>query len=532
MDSGELAGYRVEGLIGRGGMAFVYRAVDERLGRTVALKVLSPELSTDEGFRKRFLRESRTAASIDHPNVIPIYDAGEADDVLYIAMRYVEGRDLKALLAEEGRLSADRTVEIFSQVADALDAAHAHGLVHRDVKPANILIATGARAQRHEHIYLSDFGLTKRASSLSGFTAPGVIIGTMDYLAPEQIGGKPVSARTDVYALGCVIYQALTGSVPFVRDDDAALLWAHLMETLPPVAAARPDLPAGVQGVLAKATAKDPEDRYASCGEFLAELTTLLRAHPPAKAHGRYAPSTGAAAGPPIPAGTDTVTARAPGPTTAGRRLVAVTGMRPRRRGRLWATLAAILVLVLVAAGIVVLKSRGEKLTHFAGNNVLPLSFDYPTKWQQLNDGGYQMVVSPHANVFLPLFTRQPGAWADAARVLRTEPDKAIGMYTFFNTSDYTNSSSEDLSRTLTANLPDRPKLQLPRKAVVGGKPADRLDGRLSDPGGGPSELSISYYVLPTDGRTIHLIFFAPAASFRDHQHTFEAIVNSVGEPG
>ena len=302
VNDNELAGYRIEGLVGRGGMAYVYRAVDQRLGRTVALKVLAPELATDDAFRKRFLRESRLAASIDHPNVIPIYDAGEADGMLYIAMRYVDGRDLKALLSREPQLDVDRVIEIFSQVAHALDAAHAHGLVHRDVKPANILMSSGTSSQGREHIYLSDFGITKRASSMSGVTAPGVIIGTMDYLAPEQIGGKAVSARTDVYALGCVIYQALTGVLPYVRDDDAALLWAHLMEPLPPVSQHRPDVPASADGVLLKATAKDPEDRYASCGEFLAELATVLGTYRPTSGRGTARPYPPAAEVPPGPA--------------------------------------------------------------------------------------------------------------------------------------------------------------------------------------------------------------------------------------
>src|SRR4051794_5114424 len=267
-------------------MAYVYRAEDRRLGRMVALKVLAPELTDNESFRRRFLRESQMAASIDHPNIVPIYDAGEADGLLYIVMRYVDGTDLKAVLAGDKQLDSQQVIGIFSQVAAALDAAHDHGLVHRDVKPANILISPGSAARGHDHVYLSDFGITKRAATLSGVTEAGVVIGTIDYLAPEQIAGKPVTAQTDLYALGCVIYQALAGSVPFVRDDDAALLWAHLAEAFPPISQRRPDLPPAVQDVLGRAMAKNPEDRYDSCGEFLAELAAALATGPSGGAPG------------------------------------------------------------------------------------------------------------------------------------------------------------------------------------------------------------------------------------------------------
>jgi len=272
LDGLRAAGYELQSLIGRGGMAYVYRAEDTRLGRIVAVKVLAPELAQNDEFRQRFLRESRLAASLDHPNIIPIYEAGEADGHLYLAMRYVEGADLKVVLKRRGTLTVDETMALFGQVGAALDAAHQAGLVHRDVKPANILVSAATTPAGRDHVYLSDFGLTKRASSLTGVTATGIVVGTMDYVAPEQIGGKPVDARTDVYALGCVVYQALTGKVPFIRDDDAALLWAHLMEMPTPVSSVRPEIPAAVDQVIATAMAKGPEGRFPSCGEFIAAL--------------------------------------------------------------------------------------------------------------------------------------------------------------------------------------------------------------------------------------------------------------------
>src|SRR3954468_3813705 len=198
----EIAGYRIESLIGRGGMAVVYRAEDLRLGRKAALKLLTPQLSDDEQFRQRFIRESRLAASLDHPNIVPIYGAGEADGQLFIAMRYVVGSDLKGLLVQQGgQLPLDMTLGLFGQLGDALDAAHRGGLVHRDVKPGNSLIASAERSRR-AHVYLTDFGLTKRTSESRGLTGSGQFLGTVDYIAPEQIQGRPVGASTDIYALG------------------------------------------------------------------------------------------------------------------------------------------------------------------------------------------------------------------------------------------------------------------------------------------------------------------------------------------
>ncbi|MCQ4043150.1 serine/threonine-protein kinase [Streptantibioticus rubrisoli] len=268
----EIAAYRIEAEIGRGGMATVYRARDLRLDRTVALKLLSPGLARNEVFRERFIRESRLAAGLDHPHIVPVFEAGEADGVLYIAMRYVPGEDLRALLDRQGRLSVDTTARIAAQVASALDAAHAHGLVHRDVKPGNILVAEGIDPDHPEHVYLADFGLMKRSLSLTGLTSTGQFVGTVDYVAPEQISGRPVDGRCDVYSLACVVYEALAGTPPFRRDDDLAQLWAHLNEPAPPLSSHRTDLPAGVDAVLAKGLAKSPDDRYGSCLAFVAAL--------------------------------------------------------------------------------------------------------------------------------------------------------------------------------------------------------------------------------------------------------------------
>jgi serine/threonine protein kinase len=274
---GQLGSYLIESVIGRGGMSVVYRAQHLRLGTPVALKVLAPELSSADAFRERFLREAKMAAAIDHPNVIPIYDTGIHGDSLYIVMRYVSGGDLKALLKREGPLNPSRAIALLAPIAGALDAAHARGLVHRDVKPANILIEHPAGAD-FEQVFLSDFGITKHSSSVSGLTGTGALVGTIDYMAPEQIEGREVGPQTDIYALGCVFYQCVTGRVPFDRDSDAAVLWAHMREGILPPSSVRAELPPAFDSVIETALAKDPAERFQSCAELVAAGATALDA--------------------------------------------------------------------------------------------------------------------------------------------------------------------------------------------------------------------------------------------------------------
>jgi DNA-binding SARP family transcriptional activator/tRNA A-37 threonylcarbamoyl transferase component Bud32 len=272
----EFASYRIERPLGRGGMSVVYLAEHEWLQRKVALKLLAPQLAEDERFRERFIRESRLAASLDHPNVIPIYEAGASGGDLFIAMRYVEGSDLRSLLHEGGALEPSRAVAIVRQVASALDAAHEQGLVHRDVKPGNVLLARARSEDESEHVYLSDFGLTKRSASDSGVTGTGQFVGTLDYAAPEQFQGGTPDARTDVYSLGCVLFECLTGRPPFAADNDAALMYAHLQEQPPPPTAIAPALPREIDRVVATAMAKAPADRYASAGVLAREASRAL----------------------------------------------------------------------------------------------------------------------------------------------------------------------------------------------------------------------------------------------------------------
>ena len=267
----QLAGYELGEQIGRGGMAVVYRARDVRLDRWVALKILAPEIARDESFRQRFIRESRAAAAVDHPNIIPVFEAGDADGVLFIAMRYVDAGDV-GTLARSGPLDVARVNSIVAQIAAALDAAHAVSLVHRDVKPANMLIGALAVSGRPDHVYLSDFGLSKQSVSAPGLTLTGQFMGTLDYMAPEQIEGKTVDGRADLYALACAAFELLTGTPPFRRDHDLALLWAQVSEPPPRPSQRRPGLPTAVDDVLLRALAKQPGQRQASCLEFAAQL--------------------------------------------------------------------------------------------------------------------------------------------------------------------------------------------------------------------------------------------------------------------
>ncbi|HKG10481.1 MAG TPA: serine/threonine-protein kinase [Gaiellaceae bacterium] len=354
--------YRVESLLGRGGMGSVYLATHERLGRKVALKLIAADLASDETFRARFLRESQLAASLDHPNVIPIYDADEVEGVLYLAMRYVGGPSLHALVNERGPMAPSEALTIAEQIGGALDAAHAAGLVHRDVKPANVLVA-----EPGGHAYLCDFGLAKRASG-EGVTQTGSFLGTVAFCSPEQIEGRPLDGRSDVYSLGCVLFYCLIGRPPYVRESDFAVLEAHLRAPPPAVG------DAALDPVLAKAMAKDPGDRYETGGAL-------------AEAVGRALDPEATRAAPPRPA---------PEAETH------VLRRRPRR-GWLVAAAAVALAAALAAAGLSLRGSgsdaQGAKLRTFVDRieNVLEQSAGGREQISSALDAAFDCSMAPRA---------------------------------------------------------------------------------------------------------------------------------------
>jgi predicted Ser/Thr protein kinase len=323
----EFAGCRVEGILGRGGMGVVYRATELRLRRPVAIKLITAERAQDPAFRERFEREARLTAAIDHPNVIPVYAAGEDDGHLYLVMRYVDGTDLQALLRRHGRLEPVRAAAIVAQVGEALDAAHAAGLVHRDVKPANVLLSG-------DHVYLSDFGLTRTIGSDTRLTDSGEWMGTVDFMSPEHLAGRRTDARSDVYALGCVLHAALTGTPPFRRDTAPQTIVAHLHDA-PPRPSATAGVPPAFDAVMARALAKDPDDRYPSAGDLGRAAAAAAAGEP------EPAPTQSVARGPAAPSDAPTVVTPATSAVTraaptelAGAAAAATAPRRPLERQR------------------------------------------------------------------------------------------------------------------------------------------------------------------------------------------------------
>jgi serine/threonine protein kinase len=276
----ELAGYRIDELIGRGGAGVVYRATQLRLQRPAAVKLLAPTLTSDAEYRRRFEREARLAAALEHPHIVPIYDAGYAEGALYLAMAYIAGLDLAAAI-ENGPMELRRVCGLLTGVAEALDSAHHAGLVHRDVKPANVLLTGPGQSAGHDRAYMCDFGIARHTSSSSMLTSTGQFLGTLQYCSPEQIQGLPIDGRTDQYALACVVYHCLTGRAPYSSDEPSAVMFAHIYADPPRASAQVPDLPAAVDDVIARSLAKQPADRFPDCTTFLRALAVAGNAISP-----------------------------------------------------------------------------------------------------------------------------------------------------------------------------------------------------------------------------------------------------------
>ena len=347
-----LAGCRVEAVVGRGGMGVVYRATQLSLERPVALKAIAPELAGDPEFRERFKRESRIAASIEHPNVIPVYEAGEGEGVLYLIMRYVEGTDLRALIDAEGGLEPERATRIVAQVAAGLAAAHRRDLIHRDVKPANVLIDAGGE---RDHAYLTDFGIARHAAATSGLTRTGSVIGTVDYLAPERIQDQGGDGRSDVYALGCVLFEALTGTLPYARDNEVAKMFAHMSAPVPSAREVAPGIPEELDSLARQAMAKDPDDRFSTASELAEALADTLPARP-ARAGSAESPATAEPEAREGPATAEAAAEEPTAPAPAAATAATLPGPAPpapsRRRGVLFAVVGAAVAAIAVVIAL------------------------------------------------------------------------------------------------------------------------------------------------------------------------------------
>lgn len=532
----ELAGYRIQSLIARGGMGVVYRALDIQLGRPVALKLLAPELSANEKFRQRFVRESRLAASVDHPNILPIYGAGEWSGLLYIAMRYVRGTDLKAELDARGPLPLPEVLRILSDTAAALDAAHAAGLVHRDVKPSNILLSND-RTEGHRHVYLTDFGLTKRATSATGVTTAGHFIGTLDYVAPEQVRGKDVDGRADVYALACVAYTLLAGHPPFDHDDDSAQLWAHMVEEPPHLSVERPEVPYAVEFAILAGMAKQREERPPSCGALLAMMSGraaigVAAAGPP----DGTSDSQAAGAAPDEEGGYDNLSTTGPsgradqadaGPTRPAPRRRSLLRLATLWREKGWrlAALGAVLVM-LVAAGLLLprLLTGDERVTFRAAG--VPYTLEVPTSWTaRTRDSGDSTVTVLSAADLTALFADEPVAAAAAARAV-SDPASVVGLAIYHRPAGLGDRSPTARINTAEALLPGRDAHLVGHGTTTAGEvEAQVMEGTV--PLSPAVMLQVRVLVVETDPVQL-LVFFAPSSLFDERTKVFDEVASSL----
>jgi serine/threonine protein kinase len=530
--------FRVEELVARGGMGLVYRATDLQLERRVALKVLSPELSDDVSFRDRFMRESRLAAAVDHPHILPVHEAGDWNRLLYIAMRYVEGVDLCTVLAASGPLEAGTAVAVLAQAADALDAAHCAGLVHRDVKPGNLLLAGASpdHVPATAHVYLADFGLTKRVTSVSRLTRSGQFLGSLPYVAPEQIRGEDVGPRADLYALACVAYELFTGRPPFERDDDAALLWAHLADTAPPLTLVRRDLPAPLADAVATGLAKAPADRPASCRVLVDSLRSALGADVRAAADARGHPEP--ATDPQDPPAKTLPKTRRPPPLvtpqagariTAGPRSPAARDQRSvRGSGRRWWVL--LVAAVLASAGILALWRPWTPRFVTRDLALVPYGAELPTDWKAWTVRGNHTFRVYGARDWSAFANRDPQGTAAIATAAVADPDSAVFCYVD-DADSMTWGPPEVIAHGLQTwvYMPPGAHVTATWTLKVAERDALALTGLA--PVGHGEQLEF-YGIYMREEPAALLIFWSPKSVYDDWRPTFDHVVGSLSYTG
>jgi serine/threonine protein kinase len=518
----EFAGYTVQSLIARGGMGVVYRAFDVQLGRPVALKLLAPELSAHEKFRQRFVRESRLAASVDHPNILPVYAAGESSGLLYIAMRFVLGTDLKAELEQRGSLPLPEALRILTDTAAALDAAHKAGLVHRDVKPGNILLSNGT-PDGNRHVYLTDFGLTKRTTSATGVTTVGHFLGTLDYVAPEQIRGRDVDGRADVYALGCVAYTLLAGHPPFDHDDDSAQLWAHMVEEPPFLRSERPEIPGAVEQAIRAAMAKEPDQRPPTSGAFIAMMSEPAASGPRIRLPNGKKAAAPPTAGPQSPAALNAEPAREP---------TKPKGFHHRHRARNWGKRIAIWLAVTAIAGALLLAGlllpglMAEKGPQTFSKEGIPYTLDIPESWTpRTREAGNSTVSVMSGADLTALFADEPGAPAAAAGAA-ADPDKVVGLAIYHRPAGLSGQTPAARVDTAEALLPGRDARLVDRgPATVGQVRAQGMEGTM--PLSPTVTLRVRVFVVETEPVQL-LVFFAPSPLFEQRMAVFDQVAASL----
>jgi hypothetical protein len=528
----EIANYRVQSLIARDSMGVVYRALDIERNRPVALKLLAPEFSANEEFSRRFVRESRLAASVDHPNILPVYQVGEWSGLLYAAMQFVRGTDLTSELDRRGTLPLPEALRILSDTAAALDAAHAAGVVHGDVRPGNVLLCddgpSADSVDDHRHVYLTGFGL-RAATSAAGTTAPGTFPGTVDFLAPEQILGEDVDGLADVYGLGCVAYALLAGHPPFDHEDDDARLRAHLAEEPPRLSGERPDVPAAVEAAILRGMARKRQDRPSSCSALVSMMSgtsgaaTEQAGDVPEEDGGGDART---ALGQPEGAGRTVGADLHPGQHGSSRHRVSPRGRGPTRRV---IVLSAVFLLLLAVVLVLTRWLPREEYVTFRADGV-PYTLDVPEDWTARTHPAGDSTVSVLSEADLTaFFADDPDAPATVSRTVADDPASVVGLTIYHRPAGLEGQSPGARIDAAEALLPGREAYLVHRgETTVGDLEGQVMEGSMQLPAA-----TLQVRVLVVEAAPAQLmVFFAPPSLFQERTEVFDEVAGSLRRTG